>query len=98
MHENTPYFNFFSSFETFRGGGCPLPPPMAPPLLCINHKKSDAIWIGSLKNNDYKIGNVNWKLFPGNIIKILGITFSPNIPLEEMNCNWDEKMKKIEKL
>ena len=64
--------------------------------LCINHKKSDAIWIGSLKNNDYKIGNVNWKLFPDNTIKIVGITFSPNIPLEEMNRNWDEKMKKIE--
>ena len=45
----------------------------------------------ALKNNDYKIGNVNLKLFPDNTIKILGITFSTNIPLEEMNCNWDEK-------
>ena len=64
--------------------------------LNINHKKSDAIWIGCLKNNNYKVGNVNWKLFPNNTIKILGITFSPAIPLEEMTCNWDEKMKKIE--
>ena len=26
MHENTPYFNFFSFFETFRGGGHPPAP------------------------------------------------------------------------
>jgi hypothetical protein len=31
--------------------------------LCLNHNKSDAIWIGSLKNNHFITGNVNWKLF-----------------------------------
>jgi hypothetical protein len=64
--------------------------------LCLNHNKSDAIWIGSLKNNNFKIGDVNWKLFPDNNIKILGTTFNPNIPIEKINCNWDEKMQKIE--
>jgi len=64
--------------------------------LCVNHSKSDAIWIGSLKNNNHKVGNVNWKLYPENNIKILGITFSPNTPLEEMNCNWDAGIRKIE--
>ena len=30
MHENTSYFNFFSFFETFRGGGRPPAPPYGP--------------------------------------------------------------------
>lgn len=64
--------------------------------LRINHGKSDAIWIGSLKNNTFKHGNVHWKLSPDNAIKVLGITFSPDTPLEKMNCNWDNKMNKIE--
>jgi hypothetical protein len=29
--------------------------------LCLNHNKSDAIWIGSLQKNQFKIGAVNWK-------------------------------------
>jgi hypothetical protein len=64
--------------------------------LAVNHAKSDAIWIGSLKNNNFNVGNVNWKLAPNNTVKILGMTFSPNIPIERISCNWEDKMIKIE--
>ena len=39
MHENTPYFNFFSFFETFRGVVTPCP-PLAPPLYMMLSRQS----------------------------------------------------------
>jgi hypothetical protein len=64
--------------------------------LAVNHSKSDALWIGSLKNNNYCVGNINWKLAPNNTIKILGVTFSPSTPIDNLACNWTNKMNKIE--
>jgi len=64
--------------------------------LSVNHAKSDAIWIGSLKNNNFSIGNVNWKLGPNNTVKILGVYFSPSISIDLLPCNWEDKMIKIE--
>ena len=64
--------------------------------LTVNHAKSDALWIGSQKNNNFSIGNVNWKLAPNNTVKILGVTFSPSTPVDKISSNWDDKMKKIE--
>ena len=64
--------------------------------LSVNHAKSDAVWIGSLKNNNFSVGNVNWKLSPNNTVKILGVTFSPSIPVEQITCNWEDKMIRIE--
>ncbi len=58
--------------------------------------KSDAVWIGSLKYNMFKVGNINWKLAPNNTVKILGVTFSPSISIEMISCNWENKMNKIE--
>ena len=51
-------------------------------------------WIS--KNNDYSVGDINWKLAPNNTIKIWGVTFSPNIPIDNIECNWISKMNKIE--
>ncbi len=49
-----------------------------------------------MKNNNFTIGNVNCKLAPDNRVKILGVTFSPTVPLENITCNWDEKILNIE--
>ena len=65
--------------------------------LAINMCKSDAVWIGSLKNNTYGTDDVNWKLAPNNNIKILGVTFSPSIPIEKNDCNWTDKMSSVER-
>ena len=64
--------------------------------LAINKDTSDALWVGSLKDNDYCVGDVKWKLAPNNVIKILGVTFSPSISTDNIECNWISKMKSIE--
>jgi hypothetical protein len=64
--------------------------------LAVNHAKSDAVWIGSLKHNNFSVGNVNWKLAPNNTIKILGVHFSPSIAINNISCNWQDKINKIE--
>jgi len=64
--------------------------------LTVNQAKSDALWIGSLKNNNFSVGNFRWKLAPNNTVKILGVTFSPSVAVDNISANWDDKMKKIE--
>ena len=38
--------------------------------LAVNHAKSVAVLIGSLKINNLNGGNINWKLAPNNAIKM----------------------------
>ena len=62
----------------------------------LNYLVLPLIRIRSLKNNDYCVGDINWKLAPNNTIKMLGVTFSPNILIDNIECNWISKMNKIE--
>jgi len=65
--------------------------------LSINHTKTDGVYIGSLKNSLQRVGNINWKFAPNNTVKILGVTFSPSIPSNNLPCNWEDRMSKIER-
>ena len=45
-----------------------------------------------------RVGGINWKLYPQNNVKILGVVLNPSTILEEMFVNWESKMDSIEKV
>ena len=65
--------------------------------LHLNKTKSDAVWISASKYWKKRVGGINWKLYPQNNVKILGVVLSPSTILEEMFVNWESKMDSIEK-
>ena len=65
--------------------------------LHLNKTKSVAVWIGASKYWKERVGGINWKLYPHNNVKILGVVLSPSAIIEEMLVNWESKMDSIEK-
>lgn len=62
--------------------------------LKINKTKSEAMWIGSMKNNIEQHCNITWK----NEIKVLGIIFRNDKTASEIKENWTKRIDKIEKI
>ncbi len=66
--------------------------------LEINHSKTDAMWIGSTKNNVTTVGNVSWKTGLDKYVKILGVKFSNEISASDIDENWEKKINKCENI
>ena len=65
--------------------------------LHLNKAKCDTVWIGANRYSKKQVGNIHWKLFPNNDVKILGIVLNPCKKLEDMVVNWEPKMESVEK-
>jgi len=63
--------------------------------LKLNSTKTEAMWIGSQKKCQRKTQDLNWKLYPNNSVKSLGVHFSSNKPANTLSENWEAKVKKI---
>ena len=60
----------------------------------INRNKTEGLWIGKIKHNKDKMGNIKWKNKP---IKSLGIYYGhDNIECEKLN--WEIKIEKMNNL
>ena len=62
--------------------------------LAMNRDKSEAMWLGSNKNNNEELYNIKWK----NQVKILGIHFNNRISASEIEDNWLPKIEKINRI
>ena len=65
--------------------------------LKLNERKTEAIWIGSQKKSKRKLFDLNWKLYPNNNVKSLGVHFSSQKSINDISQNWEVKVKKINK-
>ena len=59
----------------------------------MNNKKSEAMWIGSEKNNKEKPFNIKWSEEP---IKSLGVYYTYD-KAKSIKLNFEIKLKKMEK-
>ena len=64
--------------------------------LYLNFDKTEAMWIGSLRNSMATIGRIKWKLGE-SMIKILGIYFSNFDRASNLEINWSKKIESINK-
>ena len=62
--------------------------------LAMNRDKSEAMWLGSNKNNHEELHNMKWK----NQVKILGIYFNNSISASEIEDNWLPRIEKINRI
>ena len=62
--------------------------------LVINAKKSEAMWLGSRKNDTQSYFNITFK----SKLKILGIYYSSHTPASELEDNWTERIEKIKRI
>ena len=66
--------------------------------LKINKNKTEAMWIGSLKNCKREIANITWKLGKENCVKILGVQFNGHGSAANILENWERRRKKCEQI
>ena len=64
--------------------------------LAVNKLKTEAIWLGRNRLSQEKYCNLKWKLFPNNVISLLGITFSTIKHVYELDPNVQAKFNKCE--
>jgi hypothetical protein len=65
--------------------------------LKLNKSKTEAMYVGRLKNCKDKIGDIRWNI--GNAtIKILGFYFSNFMKTSEIDRNWTHRIENIERL
>jgi hypothetical protein len=62
--------------------------------LCINRKKSEAMWLGSRKSCQLQIADFKLK----NTVKILGVYFSNKVCASELEENWKTRMDNCKRL
>ena len=60
--------------------------------LKVNYHKTEAMWLGCMRNSITKPGDVQWT----NSVKVLGIHFTYD-DTEMINLNYNEKLKSLEK-
>ncbi len=65
--------------------------------LTVNKSKTEAMWIGSLKERLDTVENVSWKL-GGKCVKILGIRFNGFKSASNIEENWDSRLTKCENI
>lgn len=65
--------------------------------LHLNKAKCDTVWIGANRYNKNQVGNIHWKFYPNNDIKILGVILNPCKKIEDMTANLEPKMESVEK-
>ena len=59
--------------------------------LKMNAHKTEAMWLGSMKNSRETLFNLNWK----RQVKILGIIFKNNTSASSVLENWEIRINKI---
>ena len=62
--------------------------------LKMSTTKTEAMWLGSSKNNREKPFNLIWT----NQVKILGIIFKNNTPASNIQENWQKRINKIQQI
>ena len=62
--------------------------------LKINTNKTEAMWIGSMKNSRETHFNLSWR----QQLKILGIIFKNDTPASDIRDNWSKRVEKIEQI
>ena len=62
--------------------------------LELNKSKTEAMWIGRIKNSDIKVGGIGW---PDKPIKALGIHFGHD-DTQCDNLNWENKIEQCRKV
>ena len=64
--------------------------------LRLNKRKTEALWLGCWKYRRKILANVQWKLYPENTIKILGVHFKNDCRASNVSENWTSKLSKME--
>ena len=62
--------------------------------LKMNKNKTEAMWLGSMKNSTDEFCNVQWK----TQLKILGIYFKNNTPASEILENWTKRLEQVDRM
>ena len=65
--------------------------------LKLNKNKSQGMWIGKSKGSTDKPGGIRW-IEGGDIVKILGVYFSPTKEASQIDQNWTEKIENIKNI
>ena len=66
--------------------------------LEVNQSKTEAMWIGSSKNNVNNVGNVSWRIGLNASVKILGVKFNNNKSASDIDENWEKRINKCENI
>lgn len=63
--------------------------------LRINVNKTEAMWLGRKQHSKQTFGNIKWKTFPNNDVKILGVYYSNDKRACDIEKNWTNQIEKI---
>ena len=66
--------------------------------LQLNRNKTEAIWLGCWKYRNRQVENINWKLYPDNRLKVLGVFLQNDKQIHEIPENWEAKFTKCQNI